>query len=219
LKQVEKMIKIVENRSMSWNNFREICEWLGFGLGVTSEASTLAPDVQEKLYRLFDLGSWLLTPADYLGQALCESNHGKRSGFYPTPMHVCTMMAKMTFPEGKDSRAKTTMDCCVGTGRLLLAASNYSLRLFGQDIDPLVCLISKINFALYAPWHHIPESFYGDPTPLDPDKEASKAEKMPPGGWNEQGSGNKRTTRQPSKDKKPVYTTGIEQLDLFGFGD
>jgi len=60
-------------------------------------------------------------------------------------------MAQMVYGQG-DQRATTVCDCCLGTGRMLLAASNYSMRLYGQDIDGLVLKIAKINGALYAPW-------------------------------------------------------------------
>ena len=39
----------------------------------------------------------------------------------------------------------TVNDPCVGSGRLLLHASNISLRLYGQDIDPLAVAMCKIN--------------------------------------------------------------------------
>lgn len=35
---------------------------------------------------------------------------------------------------------------------MLLHASNYSMRLYGQDKDGLVVDIAKINMAIYAPW-------------------------------------------------------------------
>jgi hypothetical protein len=39
---------------------------------------------------------------------------------------------------------------------MLLHSSNRSLCLFGQDIDPLVVAMCKINGALYAPWMSFP---------------------------------------------------------------
>ncbi len=42
------------------------------------------------------------------------------------------------------------------SGRMLLHASNYSLNLWGQDIDPLAVAMCKINGALYAPWLTFP---------------------------------------------------------------
>ena len=61
------------------------------------------------------------------------------------------MMAKMEM-EGEDCRAKSVCDPCSGTGRLLLAASNYSMRLYGVDINRTVIKASLINGYLYAPW-------------------------------------------------------------------
>ena len=58
---------------------------------------------------------------------------------------------------------------------MLLHASNFSLRLYGQDIDPLVVAVCKVNGALYAPWivWPLPESFFpNDPIPEAPAVEA-----------------------------------------------
>jgi hypothetical protein len=44
----------------------------------------------------------------------------------------------------------------VGSGRMLLHASNFSLCLYGVDIDPLAVAMCKINGALYAPWMSFP---------------------------------------------------------------
>jgi hypothetical protein len=43
-------------------------------------------------------------------------------------------------------------------------ASNWSLRLSGQDIDPLVLGCLRINAALYAPWllRPYPEAFFAE---------------------------------------------------------
>jgi N-6 DNA methylase len=97
-------------------------------------------------------------PADYFGDVMCElKGRRNRTGFYPTPHSVCEMMARMTFFDaGRDGavdlRKATVCDPCVGTGRMLLHAANYSLRLYGQDIDPRVVQACLINGALYAPW-------------------------------------------------------------------
>jgi hypothetical protein len=39
---------------------------------------------------------------------------------------------------------------------MLLHASNCSLALFGQDIDPLAVAMCKLNGVLYAPWMVFP---------------------------------------------------------------
>jgi type I restriction-modification system DNA methylase subunit len=88
------------------------------------------------------------------------------NGFFPTPHEVVECMSQMAFSGADQHLAKfqTVNDCCVGTGRMLLHASNHSLRLSGADIDGLVLEICKINLALYAPWgaFPFPESFFGD---------------------------------------------------------
>ena len=44
----------------------------------------------------------------------------------------------------------------MGSGRTQLHASNISLNLHGQDIDPLAVAMCQINGALYAPWLSFP---------------------------------------------------------------
>jgi hypothetical protein len=58
----------------------------------------------------------------------------------------------------RELRLQTVLDPCVGTGRMLLHASNFSYCLYGCDIDPLVAMITRINGALYAPWLTFPFS-------------------------------------------------------------
>ncbi len=58
--------------------------------------------------------------------------------------------------ERRYPRTRSVNDPCVGSGRMLLHASNHVLRLFGQDIDSLAIAMCKINGALYAPWLSFP---------------------------------------------------------------
>ena len=58
--------------------------------------------------------------------------------------------------EGRDPRTAMVLDPCVGTGRMLLHASNFSLSLWGIDVDPTCVAITRINGALYAPWISFP---------------------------------------------------------------
>lgn len=69
---------------------------------------------------------------------------------YPNPS-----MVKMNFEgdeKGRDTRTLSVMDPSVGTGRFLMYASNYSLNLYGQDIDRTCVMATKINAYLYMPW-------------------------------------------------------------------
>lgn len=241
LKMLNDLLAFVERQSGSWNGMRDLCEWLGYALGVTHEPSKLPEPVQEHLYKNFNLEPLLLNPSDYLGQMLCETNHGKRNGFYPTPINIVTFMTELVAgcaesrEERRDRRGERMTDPCVGTGRMMMVASNFSMRLYGQDIDPLCCLIAKINLALYAPWYYIPDSYFSDEpvTALsEPDEttietvETNKAEFSPIAAQNEpiaeqpetlfeQLRRQKETLKKGKLKTQKIYTTEIEEPPLF----
>jgi hypothetical protein len=82
---------------------------------------------------------------------MAEAGVGKGQSFYPTPHELVEMMTMMTMGEG-DHRAEKVQDCCCGTGRMLLHASNHSLRLYAQDISLLAVKATVFHGYLYAPW-------------------------------------------------------------------
>lgn len=131
-------------------------DWLAWALAVESEPPRMTAKVQEHLYREFSLDWWRETPADYLGWIMSEHKGRGRdpSGFFPTPFSVVHLLTDMTFMGGDrvEMLRQTVMDPCVGTGRMLLAASNYSLCLYGQDINPRCVQATLVNGAVYAPW-------------------------------------------------------------------
>lgn len=138
--------------------FRYFLEWLLYGFHhpgqpALPEEPAGCEGASERLLQLLDLALWQQAPYDYFGDLLAQNAYGKRQGFYPTPHTIAELMARMTI-EGTapDTRVLTVCDPCVGTGRLLLHASNYSLRLYGMDIDPLVCQATLVNGYLFAPW-------------------------------------------------------------------
>jgi hypothetical protein len=160
-----------------WSDFRVLLDWLLWGLALSKEKPPLSEPVHEKLYRAVNIGPLLERPYDYLGEFVAQ---GKASGwnptaFFPTPHNVVELIVRMTMTDnhkdGVDPKLRTVNDPCVGSGRMLLHASNQSLRLFGQDIDPLAIAMCKINGALYAPWlaFPFPESMFGT-TGLAPPK-------------------------------------------------
>lgn len=163
-KELEKWESIISYSFGVWDGFRILVDWLAWSLGVAGEPPPLADELHEKLYRGVNIGHWLLTPSDYLGSYLSErkAKGFNPMAFFPTPHHLVELITRLTFSENIDNRSKTVEDCAVGTGRMLLHASNYSLRLYGQDIDPLVVKICKINGALFAPWlaFPIPENIF-----------------------------------------------------------
>ena len=198
-KMLGNLVRTVEQRTGYSRGIEQLCEWLAFGLGAAHEPSKLDDEIQEQLYRQFDVSRWLLRPTDYIGQYLAEVGHAKGGGFFPTPMNVCVMMAEMTHGHAGRSITDTVCDPCVGTGRLLLASSNYALRLFGVDINHLCVLATKINLALYAPWFYIPDSFF-------PEQRVTE----PPPAVDAKVDGTRRSTGEPK-----VFTTKIEQPTLF----
>jgi hypothetical protein len=145
-----------------WSDFRSLLDWLCWGLAVSKEEPELSDGVNEKLYRSVNLAPFLVTPFDYLGETVAQSKAKgwNPTGFYPTPHPVVECMVQMTMDDthiqGRDPRTATVCDPAVGSGRMLLHASNRSFCLFGQDIDPLAVAMCKINGALYAPWLSFP---------------------------------------------------------------
>ena len=140
-----------------WQFVNYFFDWLLFAFGHKGQVEPPqepagCSGASNRLYQVFNLDAMLLWPYDYFGDILGENAYGKRQGFYATPHCVCEMMTRMVFEEGKDSRRETMMDPCVGTGRFPLFASNYTLRLYGMDIDLTLCKATLINGYMYAPW-------------------------------------------------------------------
>lgn len=170
-KMLEKCCEIIGRRQGYSGSPGVLIEWLGWALAVEKEPPRLDAETAEELYRTFCLDPILAEPADYLGWLMSEhKGRGKDpTAFFPTPLSVVQLMAMMVFPEGERHARATVNDPCVGTGRMLMVASNWSLRLSGQDINPRCVAATKINGALFAPWlaFPFPESFFAE-APLDP---------------------------------------------------
>ena len=145
-----------------WGDFHTLLDWLSWGLALSHEEPRLTDAVNEKLYRQVDVGPLLEAPHDYLGAFVAEhkANGWNPTAFFPTPHSVVECMVRMTLhdtcAEGRDPRTLRVCDPCVGSGRMLLHASNFSLCLYGQDIDPLAVTMCLVNGALYAPWMAFP---------------------------------------------------------------
>jgi len=154
----------------SWTYFDYFCDWLLFGFGHDAQRE-LPPEphgcegAANRLYQVFTLERLSAAPHDYFGDILAENRHGRHLGFFPTPMQVCVFMTQMNFVDGA-KRDQTVCDPALGTGRMLLTASNYSYRLYGMDINPTVIKASLINGYLYAPWLVKPFPFFDTPTTL-----------------------------------------------------
>lgn len=131
-------------------------EWLLFGFGdpvVKEFPKQVGLKLNADWYKKFNLGLMLKYPYDYLGEFAAEmagKGRNNPTGYFPTPMNVCVMMAAMTLWEA--DKTNSVCDPCVGSGRLLMAASNYSLNLYGMDIDYKILRVCKANMFVYVPW-------------------------------------------------------------------
>jgi hypothetical protein len=176
-RMIDRCLGFISHRESPWSAFNRFVDWLAWGLAVSREMPEFDETTQESLYRTFNLEPLLLEPHDYLGTILAEHRTGgwNPHAFFPTPHNVTECMVQMTRGDStqnsaKDPRLQTILDPCVGTGRMLLHASNFSYCLYGCDIDPLVAMITRINSALYAPWLAFPFSkgVLGRPLPPPP---------------------------------------------------
>lgn len=141
--------------------FHLFVDWLLFGFG-DPLAKDFPPQVSEELnaawYTTFNLGLFLQHPHDYLGDVASELiGRSNPTAYFPTPMTVCVMMAQMTMQEAE--KTSSVCDPCVGSGRLLMTASNISLNLFGVDIDARIIKVCKANMWMYVPWGVVKPDF------------------------------------------------------------
>ena len=176
-KRVASCLEYAVDYHYQWydETWRQLIYWLLYGFGesqLIDGVQRIPDDVKAHWYREFNLAWLLWQPCDWSAFVLQgglrkdkrkASPWSKSTGFYATPMDVCSMMASMTFAGEQDplidTRLLSVCDPCVGTGSMLLLASNYSLRLFGQDIVHDLVLACKLNGYLFAPWMvYMPEA-------------------------------------------------------------
>lgn len=186
----------------------DFLDWVCWGLGEGEDRPRVDAKVNEFWYKTFNLGLLIQQPYDYFGDILTETKAGwnNPNAFFPTPHEVCEMMVMINFPDGQDYRAKSVSDPCVGTGRMLMHASNHSLFLYGQDVDYVCVRACLINSYLYMPWvvrPGLPKPAVGDEGKTKP---AFKAKK------NNDVASNVKLMPDPNKTKRPSKP---HQLELF----
>jgi hypothetical protein len=115
----------------------------------------------EKLERLetsFPLEEVIGLNRDIFGDAYSEVM-GKclrtGTGYFPTPQNICNLITDMTLQGCK--LTNTVNDPCVGSGRMLLSASNKSIFLSGNDVNLTCVKMTLANGYLFAPWIPIPQ--------------------------------------------------------------
>ncbi len=175
LKALTGWMVLTERQGSSWNGLGLFVDWLAYGLAVASQPPQIHEALQIRLYQTVQIHLLLQHPYDYFGHIISErrSTGWNPHAFFPTPTSVVDLMVQCTMDELRSHStrsapsSKTVLDPCCGTGRMLLSASNRSVRLYGIDIDPLLCKIAAINGALYAPWlaFPFPEHYFTTPAP------------------------------------------------------
>jgi hypothetical protein len=172
-KHIEACILLIERHGEGWSSPMPILlDWLLWGFGLSSEQPSLKEELNEQLYRTFNLGPLLLEPHDYCGEWIANQK-GKWNprAFFPTPENVVELMVQMNFTgiDWKEARSMTVSNPCMGSGRFLLGSAGHSLRLYGIDIDAEVVRAAKVNGALYAPWlvRPFPGHFFRPPLELE----------------------------------------------------
>jgi len=167
-KHIEHCLNYVSNHGhwqgwTSWQYMDYFLDWILFGFGYTQTMPNEplgCEGAAKRLYQVFTLERLQAWPHDYIGDIMADNQHGRHLGFYPTPMTVVELMTKINFSDTEDMRDKSVTDPCLGTGRMLLCASNYSYRLYGMDINPTVIKAALVNAYIYAPWMVKPFPFW-----------------------------------------------------------
>lgn len=144
----------------SWSYLDYLLDWLLFAFGhIEHPPHEPEKGAYDRLYQAFCLEALIAWPHDYIGDIMAENQHGRHLGFFPTPHDLVELMVSINFSDDRgepDSRTRTVCDPCVGTGRMLLHASNRSVCLYGQDVNPTCVKATLVNGYLYAPWLVIP---------------------------------------------------------------
>lgn len=140
----------------------QLVRWVLRGLGIPDLRVELPDGIDRHWQEVFSFTPFLQSPIDWtafvLQGGLPDDKPGRSrwsgAGYFSTPMAVSNLMVQMNFAgiNPDDAKLMTVCDPCCGSGSLLLAASNYSLRLFGMDIVYELILGTQFNGWLYAPW-------------------------------------------------------------------
>lgn len=102
----------------------------------------------------FQTNSWY----DFFGelyQAITSGYKSQKMGQFFTPAPVCDMIAKSVIGDNVTS-GQTVNDPACGSSRMLLAAHGMSiyegkkLYLIAQDVDPMCCKMSVLNFIFHG---------------------------------------------------------------------
>lgn len=142
----------------TYKTFTDFVDWLLYSWGspLVTEISIDAK-TQKYWYENFNADLMFLYPSDYFVGIASELYSGKgfnSNMFYPTPANIVECMVQMIYANVAPEEAKymTVNEPACGSGIMLLYQSNYSLRLYGQDISLLMVKLTNLNGYFYVPW-------------------------------------------------------------------
>lgn len=99
------------------------------------------------------------TRADILGDLFQGAITYGEAGQFLTPPSVCELMARMMLCDAQiaDGERRSVLDCCCGSGRMLLAAAELrpGWEYVGQDVDLRCVRMTAINLALRNRYGHV----------------------------------------------------------------
>ena len=178
-----------DNPARKWRAVRYLFDWLLWGLGHPS-VPELPQDqwdgrVHDRLYQVFDASWLIMCPYDYFGHLLEELSGPGQTIPKQIPMGKAKQLATQLFPNASiqksikskgfqncahDYRKQLLIDPETGSGRILLAASNYCLGLIGTGTHPLLSKAAILNCYFYMPWRIFP-------LPIDLDIDSAAAQR------------------------------------------
>ena len=141
--------------------FEDLLDYLLFCFGSSDQREMPRRVALEDLRywrKILDLKVLMDHPGDWLG-AWYETHEASRSfkgatGFFSTPPALCRLMVELTLQDAK--LTDSVHEPCVGSGRILLEASNRVLNLSGMDVNPTLVKICQVNSWLYMPSAALP---------------------------------------------------------------
>lgn len=152
---VKKMLakNIQSARSMGISSPVEtLMDWIlwGFHAGLIDKAPKIPERLNKIWYQEVDIGQLMKHPADYWAWLLADQGNKVGPGWFATPMNVANMMSEMVYQNNQPW--ETFNDPTAGTGIFPLSASNYSIRLYVQDISLTAIKALTLNGYLFIPW-------------------------------------------------------------------
>lgn len=156
-KMLEQCMTILSRKGYRITDF---IEWIGYALGIAwFEKPRIPDDVWEELYKNFNLDIFYMEPADYLSTFVAEHGQSGHLDYFPTPMHVTTLINSMLTADGED-RTYSQFEPCIGGAAMILPSE--SLNLVGADLSLTMAKVSSIQAFIYKPWMlYVPKPIIG----------------------------------------------------------